>query len=256
MTSTPSKIATVAAIALAACVAVDSATNGGLRAAASTPLLVTAAAPELGNDAASSDDEKAKTSQENSGFLGLKLKGEENSNEVVIVEIVPDSPAAKAGFKVNDVVLKVGKVEVKDPNTAVNAVKALKAGTKVTIRVKRGDKEVDIAATLGTRPENLTDPQERRIERTNLEPFIGLRLQMGDNQENLVIQEVAPDSPAAKAGFKSGDVVVKVGKSQSTRPNDMIQDFRSLRPGDKVTVRIKRDGKDMTLDVTVGKRPA
>ena len=68
-----------------------------------------------------------------------------------------------------------------------------------------------------------------------------------------LIGKVVPGSPAAKAGLKDGDIVTEA----NGKP---IRDFRSLRymvglmhVGDKVDLKLIRDGKPRELTVTVGK---
>ena len=61
-----------------------------------------------------------------------------------ITAVRAGSPAAKAGFKENDLILKVGDMAVKDPSTIVDKVRGSKSGDKLTIRIKRGDKEMDV----------------------------------------------------------------------------------------------------------------
>jgi S1-C subfamily serine protease len=66
--------------------------------------------------------------------------------------VIADSPAAKAGFQAEDIILKVGEVEAKDRDTVVKAVAALKPGEKVTIRFKRDGKEMSYSVTIGKPP--------------------------------------------------------------------------------------------------------
>ncbi len=106
------------------------------------------------------------------------------------------------------------------------------------------------------------EPQERdSIHKHMLESFprTGFRLGVvlsepqGD-AEGVAIAEVEPDSPADKAGFKHGDVVVKLdGKSVDT-PQDIRESLRSLNEAKEMEVEILRDGQPMTLKVTPEKR--
>jgi S1-C subfamily serine protease len=86
------------------------------------------------------------------GFLGLKLMGEEGDRGPKIDDVVPDGPAAKAGVKPGDILLKIGDKAVKTPPEAVEAARALKPGTKVKLQVLRDGKEKDIEVTVGKPP--------------------------------------------------------------------------------------------------------
>ena len=99
-----------------------------------------------------------KAAEKPASYLGLLLKDNPKGTGALVHQVFPDSPAAKAGFKENDLVLKVGGASVKDPNATIKAVLALKPGDKVSIHFKRGDKEMDLTVTLGTRPADLKPP--------------------------------------------------------------------------------------------------
>jgi serine protease Do len=71
---------------------------------------------------------------------------------VKISEVMPDTAAAKAGLKANDVVLSLGGKAVKDVSNFIESVGEHKPGDEVTLRIKRGDAEKEIKATLGKRP--------------------------------------------------------------------------------------------------------
>jgi len=68
------------------------------------------------------------------------------------------------------------------------------------------------------------------------------------------VNEVTADSPAAKGGLKNGDVIVKYDETKATTNDAFIDYFLSKNPGDKLALVVKRDGKDVTLEITLGKR--
>ncbi|HEU4959478.1 MAG TPA: Do family serine endopeptidase [Sphingomonas sp.] len=71
-----------------------------------------------------------------------------------------------------------------------------------------------------------------------------------------LIASVTPDSPAAKAGFKPGDVVMKVNGQEVTADQSLSYLVANLQPGARVPFEILRNGKPMTLTVTLGTRPS
>ncbi|MCC6739957.1 MAG: PDZ domain-containing protein, partial [Planctomycetia bacterium] len=74
------------------------------------------------------------------------------STVVVIGTIQPGSAAEKAGLQAGDVVRQIDEVKVGDWGDFTNYIKRKKVGEKVTIKVTRGDQDLDIEATLGERP--------------------------------------------------------------------------------------------------------
>ncbi|MDX1252718.1 MAG: DegQ family serine endoprotease [Gammaproteobacteria bacterium] len=70
-----------------------------------------------------------------------------------------------------------------------------------------------------------------------------------------VVARVLPDSPASQAGFKTGDVVVEFDGKEVDSSSALPPLVGSTRIGQKVPVKVIRDRKPMTLNVTVGELP-
>ncbi|TPG22455.1 Do family serine endopeptidase [Sphingomonas koreensis] len=71
-----------------------------------------------------------------------------------------------------------------------------------------------------------------------------------------LIAKVEPDQPAAKAGLKAGDVVVKVNGQDVTPDQSLSYLVANLQPGARVPFEVIRNGKPMTLTATLGTRPS
>jgi putative serine protease PepD len=68
--------------------------------------------------------------------------------------------------------------------------------------------------------------------------------------------EVRPGTPAARAGLQAGDEVVEVDGEPIQSGDELREVIDSHKPGDKITLTIKRDGQERTVEVTLGQRPA
>src|SRR6185312_16359582 len=64
-----------------------------------------------------------------------------------------------------------------------------------------------------------------------------------------------PDTPAAKAGIKAGDVVTKVNGEQVKDARDLSRRISALAPGANVKITVLRDGKERQFDVSLAKLP-
>lgn len=71
-----------------------------------------------------------------------------------------------------------------------------------------------------------------------------------------LIARVEPGEAAANAGIRQGDVIVKVGGKDVTPDQTLSYLAANLRPGTRVPVELLRDGKTVTVQLTVGKRPS
>ncbi len=84
----------------------------------------------------------------------------------------------------------------------------------------------------------------------NLTPEVADKFGLKEAKGALVA-DISPDSPAEKAGIKRGDVILKVDEVEIPDINTLQQTIRSHHPGDVVNITIWRDGKTITLRVTL-----
>lgn len=94
---------------------------------------------------------------------------------------------------------------------------------------------------LGVRPGNLD---------SGVGEFYG-----ADNDKGAIVGEVMEDSPAAKAGIKTDDIIVEVQGESIAGANELINKVAMYKPGTEVKLTILRDGKRKTITVTLGTRP-
>ena len=74
--------------------------------------------------------------------------------------------------------------------------------------------------------------------------------------EGALVVDLTEGTNAVKAGIKKGDVIVKLDKTPIRSMDDLLLQVRKHDVGDEVTVGIIRDGKAITLNMTVGTKPA
>jgi serine protease Do len=91
------------------------------------------------------------------GYLGVGLDMEAMSAK--ITEVMPDTGAAKAGLKKDDVIVALNGKDLEGLEKFMETLTGLKPGDVVKLRVKRGEMELDFEATLGKRPANRGDFQ-------------------------------------------------------------------------------------------------
>jgi serine protease Do len=93
----------------------------------------------------------------NSGYLGVILDNGEGG--VKVVQVIPKTPAFEAGIKDNDVILRLQGKSALDPDTFMEMMSHQKAGDVVTLKVRRGDEELEFKPKLTKRPFNRGDFQ-------------------------------------------------------------------------------------------------
>jgi serine protease Do len=70
-----------------------------------------------------------------------------------------------------------------------------------------------------------------------------------------LVGEVVEGGPAAKAGVKAGDVILRIGEMMVSDPRHLRMQVAGVRPGSEVALTVHRDGKDEQLTVTIGELP-
>lgn len=95
-------------------------------------------------------------------------------------------------------------------------------------------------------------------------PRLGISYQQIDGQfakffkapgeEAILITNVTEDSPAAKAGFKAGDILVKLGGVTVRDSDDLRKAIDEIEDGKPATATVLRDGKNVDFSVTLEKR--
>ena len=71
-----------------------------------------------------------------------------------------------------------------------------------------------------------------------------------------LVAEVVNNGPAAKAGVRPGDVILEYNGKQIHSSNDLSLAVAETKVGDSASLKLLRDGKEMSLEVMVGERPA
>jgi S1-C subfamily serine protease len=86
--------------------------------------------------------------------------------------------------------------------------------------------------------------------------YIGVQARKDADDKGIVIVDVVSGGPADKAGLKADDVVTKVNGNPVEDLPGFVKKVRDSKPGDKLKLTIERGGKEIQIELTVGKRPA
>ncbi len=176
---------------------------------------------------------------------------------LVVWSLTPQGPAARAGLLEQDILLSLdGKL--------LNRPKDLVAGLKAA-----GDKAVPLALIRAGKPMTLQVKPEYRVSFIAVQPekteySIGVAVKAIDatlrahlpalaGVRGLVVDGVAPDSPGAKAGLKLSDILISIGDAPVTDFDSLATRIQATG-GKTVPVKILREGKPMTIEVTPAPR--
>ena len=100
---------------------------------------------------------------------------------------------------------------------------------------------------LGVQMVELT-PQLR--QEINSDPNSGLRV--AQDQQGILIVRVMPNSPAARAGLRAGDVIQQLNGQAVTKAEDLQRVVEGSSVGEELRLGLNRDGQDLSLSVRTG----
>jgi serine protease Do len=70
------------------------------------------------------------------------------------------------------------------------------------------------------------------------------------------VADVQPNSPAQRAGIRSGDVIVSVNGESINEARSLAQRIGSMMPGTSVRLGVIRNGQESTVSLTLGELPS
>jgi len=198
-------------------------------------------------------------------FLGILAEPAPAGAErpgVFVRAVTVDSPAARAGLKPGDEIVKVGDKAMSDFDALVNSLARHKPGDKLTFHVRRDGKEQTVPVTLGERPNPLATAAAREIptaflgvETQELTPTERARLGVKANA-GAVVREVVPGTPAAEAGVKPGDVITSFNGKEVGNPIQLRAAVQQAGAGKEVTLEVARGNETKTLKARLEASPA
>jgi serine protease Do len=182
------------------------------------------------------------------GLLGIAFKGRDlYAAEPIIDRVRYNSPAQQAGLKSGDLILEVDGQKVVRVAQVKQALGNKLAGDAVAFRIQRGDDEIEARATLVEQLE----PYESA--------FLGIlpaREPRGtEAAAGVSLRFVYPDSPAAHAGLKPKDRIVRFNDAGVANAPELMDLVSRLRPGDNATLVFLHDEKESTAEVTLTSVP-
>lgn len=210
------------------------------------------------------------------GYLGVLIGnvsddmasaiGLEDGNGAIVSSVTKNGPADKAGLERGDIIVKVNGRSVADATTTTRAVGRLAAGSRNTFDILRDGKPKTISVTLAERPTDLNVPAfqfEPEAEEEADEGPLGVslkplddetreRLDLGDDEEGMIITEIASDSPLYEEGLRTGMVILDVNYTKLTDISVLEDELLEARQSgrDRLLMAV-HNGRTGTVFVTV-----
>jgi serine protease Do len=184
---------------------------------------------------------------ENSKFFDVS-----DASGAVVTQVEPNSPAAKAGLKVGDVIAELDGQKVTDAGQLQVEVGQKTPGTTIKLQVIRDGKNTTLPVTLeamGSRDNDGTETAEADhgkmhwgIGLSDMTPDLREQLQAPKDVHGAVIEQVQPGSSADNAGLQRGDVIVQVNRHDVQSASDVQQALGSVPKGKDALILVWSNG--------------
>ena len=192
------------------------------------------------------------------GWLGVGIQpltadlakkfGVSEGEGVLVNEVFEKDPAAVAGIRPGDVIVRIDGALVDSPSKLSRLIGALTPGASAKIDVIRDLKHVTLSILLTERREAAaasTPPPARAevklgVDVQELTPSLAERFKLRETK-GVVIMRIEPNSLAQAEGLREGDLIKEVNRSETSTVADYSAAISKSRRGDTILLRVLRE---------------
>jgi S1-C subfamily serine protease len=210
-------------------------------------------------------------------WIGCEMKGLEkedaeyfgltNVPAVQVDDVIPDSPAEKAGLNKLDVITRIngkpierGDLPIELPEIVTRLIERMNVGDQVTFTVihNKGDTPKQLTITLEPRPK---EPQEARRYYARDLGFVAREVTFVDTYrrhaaattQGVVVALLRPQAAAQAARLEMNDLITQMNGKPVENLDEFKKDYqeaRKARPNDPLVLEVTRlDGKQQTINI-------
>lgn len=170
----------------------------------------------------------------------------------LVAQVLPDSPAEKAGIEPGDVILKYNGTEVGSSGTLPQLVGVTRVGQSAQVEVLRGGHPRQLTVAIGELPDEDQVAGKAKPREPAAANRLGLvvrdltpdqRAQAGIGKDGVLVEEVR-SGPAEQAGIRPGDLVLMLDNQPVTDARKFKALVEAISPGRSVAMLVQRgDGR-------------
>lgn len=197
------------------------------------------------------------------GYLGIYLQDIDDNlsrglnvrpySGVFISEVIPKSPADKAGLQDGDIIIEFDGDIMTNSGDLFNKVATTKIGKKVNLKYLRNGRERSTTVTIESREndDNIVPTRNSKDDKNNnrqawmgievseVTPELSQRLQIRENERGVVVVNMSQRSSAYQAGLRPGDVIKAINGKTISNIDDYNNFVRNSKD-EEFTITIKR----------------
>lgn len=153
--------------------------------------------------------------------------------QVIVGQIHPQSPAARAGLRKGEIVVAVDDFPVQCLFDLNKRLYFKQAGDNVVLRLSSGGKERELTLQIAALPAAIMYPAV----------WEKLGIAVAQSRGGLIVQKIRADSSADRIGMQVGDIVLAIGGYAVRKPDELELLTQKLSAGDPVSILLLRQGK-------------
>jgi serine protease Do len=178
---------------------------------------------------------------------------------VLVGDVFKDQPAARAGIRRGDVIVRIDGRNTETINQLRNSVANVRPGATVPVEILRGGRKQTVQVKLTSRDESAAisaggdpaagTPQAQQAEGQIIGMTVGAitkemrdQLNLPANLQGVIITDIARGSQAAQEGLRVNDIILEVNKRATPSLREYTQITRDIKMNDSVLFLIQRDG--------------
>lgn len=174
---------------------------------------------------------------------------------VIVSKVQENSPAAKAGIKEEDVILKFNGKDIDNTVELSTLVASNSPKSDIDLKILRNGKPMDVTVKLG----ELTADVQRRTESgrssyenigmavSNITSALTQKYDLPQKITGVVVTQVDPNGTAAQFGIQEGDVIMKVNRENIRSVADFEKQISDTKPGDNILFYLRRGDGNLFL---------
>jgi len=209
-------------------------------------------------------DQLKATGEVTRGWLGILLQSVNNDlaeafkldrpRGALVAQVLPESPAASAGFKPGDIILRYGGEPVEDSSQLPRMIGVTPVGKTIAMSILRNGEPLEIKATIARletveeRVSTMDEYSDPRLSMTVADLSNEQRRTLGIEDQGVLVASL-DEGPAANAGLYPDDIILQIDHQPVKNANQFVEMAKEMPKGKAIPLLVRRESESLYLAV-------